>query len=66
MIAPREKLDTQFILKIGNLAEKRWLSDVQFLCRMCEIFLSGGRQKYLSAHNSIFYPSKGNYITFNS
>lgn len=38
MIAPREKLDTQFILKIGNLAEKRWLSDVQFLCRMCEIF----------------------------
>ncbi len=45
MIAPREKLDTQFILKIGNLAEKRWLSDVQFLCRMCEIFLSGGRQK---------------------
>lgn len=29
MIAPREKLDTQFILKIGNLAEKRWLSDVR-------------------------------------
>lgn len=66
MIAPREKLDTQFILKIGNLAEKRWLSDVQLLCRMCEIFLSGGRQKYPSTRNSIFYPSKGNYITFNS
>ena len=41
MIAPREKLDTQFLLKIGNLAEKRWLSDVQLICRMSEIFLSG-------------------------
>lgn len=66
MIAPREKLDTQFLLKIGNLAEKRWLSDVQLLCRMSEFFLSGGRQKYPSTRNSIFYPSKGNYITFNS
>lgn len=54
MIAPRENLDTQFILKIGNLAEKRWLSDVQLLCRMSEIFLSGGRQKYPSTRNSIF------------
>ena len=54
MIAPREKLDTQFILKIGNLAEKRWLGNVQLLCRMCEIFLSGGRQKYPSTRNFIF------------
>lgn len=58
MIAPREKLDTQFILKIGNLAKKRWLSDVQLLCRMSEFFLSGGRQKYPSTRNSIFILSE--------
>ena len=54
MIAPREKLDTQFILKIGNLTGKRWLGNVQLICLMSEIFLSGGRQKYPSTRNSIF------------
>ena len=66
MIAPREKLDTQFLLKIGNPAGKRWLSDVQLLCRMSEFFLSGGRQKIPKHSQFHFYPSKGNYITFNS
>lgn len=54
MIAPREKLDTQFLLKIGNLTGKRWLGNVQLLCRMSEFFLSGGCQKCPSTRNSIF------------
>lgn len=66
MLAPREKLDTQFLLKIGNLAEKRWLGNVQLICRMSEIFLSGGRQKIPQHSQFHFYPSKGNYSTFNS